>query len=94
MSVEEARTIAATRLKELRAVSRDELLRRLAERQETDEAVGPSGTRYQIEVQGLWDDRDQTNLRVMVSVDDGGLGAFAPVTEDFIVAPDGSFIGE
>ena len=30
----------------------------------------------------------------MVHVDDGGLRAFVPLTEDFIMAPDGSFIGE
>jgi hypothetical protein len=43
----------------------------------------------------LWDDpREHRNLRVMVSVDDGGWRSFAPLSDDFIVAPDGTFIGE
>ena len=43
----------------------------------------------------LWDDPgEHRNLRVMVSVDDGGWRSFAPLSDDFIVAPDGTFIGE
>jgi hypothetical protein len=30
---------------------------------------------------------------VVVAVDDGGLSAFKPMCDDFIVAPDGSFVG-
>jgi len=29
-----------------------------------------------------------------VSIDDGGLRAFFPITDSFIVAQDGSFVGE
>ena len=28
------------------------------------------------------------------AIDDGGLRAFAPLSDDFIMAPDGSFVGE
>jgi hypothetical protein len=31
---------------------------------------------------------------VIVNVDDGGFRAFVPLTADFIVGPDGSFVGE
>jgi hypothetical protein len=30
----------------------------------------------------------------MGSIDDGGLSAFSPLTDDFIITPDGGFIGE
>jgi hypothetical protein len=30
----------------------------------------------------------------MVSIDDGGLRAFYPITEDFIMSPSGAFVGE
>jgi hypothetical protein len=30
----------------------------------------------------------------MVSADDGGLSAFKPLSGDFIISPDGCFIGE
>src|SRR5205807_9836250 len=33
------------------------------------------------------------NLRVIVSVDDGGLRAFVPLTDSFIVSPEGLFVG-
>jgi hypothetical protein len=43
----------------------------------------------------FWDDSEHRNLRVMVSVDDGGWrSSLAPLSADFIVAPDGTFVGE
>jgi hypothetical protein len=43
---------------------------------------------------GFWDDKKLGNLRVCGSIDDGGLRAFFPVTDSFIIAPDGRFIDE
>jgi len=34
------------------------------------------------------------DVRVLVAVDDGGMYAFKPLTDSFILAPDGSFVGE
>lgn len=47
---------------------------------------GPSGCESQ---QGLHE-----NPRVMCAIDDGGLSWFASMGADFIIAPDGSFVGE
>jgi hypothetical protein len=58
------------------------------------EIAGPAGREYQTEVNVLWDDRPGGNIRVIGSIDDGGLRAFAPLTDSFIKAPDGSFVGE
>ena len=58
------------------------------------EVVGPSGTVYQLEVTAFWDDKKARNLRVIVTIDDGGWRAFVPLTTDFIMGPDGSFVGE
>jgi hypothetical protein len=33
-------------------------------------------------------------VRVIGSIDDGGWWTFKPLTEDFILAPDGTFAGE
>jgi len=52
------------------------------------------GKTYQLEVEAFWDNRKGGDVRVIVSADDGGLRAFVPVTDDFIKAPDGSFVGE
>lgn len=43
------------------------------------------------EVQAFWDDEPDGAIRVMASIDDGGWRAFVPLTEDFILAPDGTF---
>jgi len=61
---------------------------------ETSEVAAPSGTRYQLEVQFLWDGKPNADVRVMGSVDDGGVRAFLPVTDSFIVAPGGQFVGQ
>jgi len=50
--------------------------------------------RYQIEIQVFWDSWPGGNVRVMGAVDDGGWRAFIPVSRGFIMAPDGSFVGE
>jgi hypothetical protein len=90
----EARAMLAQQLASLRQLSYQQLVERLLDREETLEVLGASGMRYQVELQGVWDDRPNGVLRILGSVDDGGWRAFAPLTEDLLVAPDGSFVGE
>jgi hypothetical protein len=64
---------------------------------ESDErtVVAESGFQYQVEVQAFWDSPHQAgDLRVIIAIDDGGWRAFRPLSTDFIVASDGSFVGE
>lgn len=57
--------------------------------------VAESGVRFQVEVQAFWDTpRQPGNLRVIVAIDDGGWSSFRPLSTDFIIASDGSFVGE
>jgi len=93
MDSQEARTIVAEELRRYRAMSHQELQRLLKE-QDHFEVRGASGASYQLEVEAVWDDRPGENLRVFGHIDDRGLRAFAPLTEDFIMAPDGSLVGE
>jgi hypothetical protein len=65
----------------------------LIKTQDTFEVVAESGTRYQIEIQAFWDDEKKKNLRVIGSIDDGGIRAFFPMTDDFIITRDGDFFG-
>jgi hypothetical protein len=90
----EASAILAAEVEKLRARSYSELVARLLDRQETFEVTGPSGSWYYVELQAFWDDESARNLRVLGAIDDGGWRAFAPLTDDFILAPDGSFVGE
>jgi hypothetical protein len=94
---DEARAVLARELAPLRGLSHDALVERLCGRIEVREVVGPSGTVYQIELEGLWDHpgRPGEVLRVLGGIDDGHLrSAFRPVTDGFLVAPDGTFVGE
>jgi hypothetical protein len=91
----EAQQIAEAEVKKLRALTFDELRRRitLTERKHFDVAA-PSGTIYRLDVDCFWDSAPDGPIRVTVMVDDGGWRAFKPLCFDFIKAPDGSYVGE
>jgi hypothetical protein len=94
----EATDVAEARLSKLRSLPYSDLLRRysLDEGNEPvwEETVGPSGTQYNLKLYAFWDG-DPPNLRVWVNADDGTPSGFSrPVSSAFIVAPDGSFVGE
>jgi len=57
------------------------------------QTLGPSGVEYNVEVMFLWDSPGKkVNVRVIAAVDDGQLPrALVPMSDSFIVAPDGSF---
>ena len=62
---------------------------------ERTEVAGPSGQPYQCVVNLMWDDKPGGNIRVLAAIDDGTFRtAVVPMTDDFIKAPDGSFVGE
>jgi hypothetical protein len=94
MDEAEARAFALAKAYELRAMTWRRRRDRLLDKPETDETTGPSGVEYQRETYAVWDDAREGDLRVFVAVDDGGRRAYAPLVESFIVAPDGSFVGE
>ncbi len=57
--------------------------------------AGASGESYCVEIQGVWDNGKPGDLRIIAGIDDGGFrSAFRPLTADFVMAPDGSFVGE
>lgn len=89
----EAKRILVGELKRVRDRSYADLRRLIAD-QENYEVKGSSGVPYQLEISAVWDDEPDQDLRVIVSIDDGGLRAFCPLGSSFILAPDGSFVGE
>jgi len=94
MDKAEARQLAVGKARELRAMPWAELRDRFLRNSETVEIAGPSGTAYQVKMHAVWDGKKDVDLRVFVEVDDGGWRAFVPLSESFIIAPDGSFVGE
>lgn len=54
------------------------------------EVEGSSGAQYQIEYEALWDSEPNGLLRIMASIDDGGLiTAMFPITLSFLLDSDG-----
>ena len=93
MNEEEAQAILERELAGYRSRSYSELLS-LIGHCETVERPSPSGVTYQVEVQVFFDDESERSLRIAGAIDDGGRRAFKPLCDDFIMAPDGSFVGE
>lgn len=93
MDKSEARAVMAAQLDRYRAMSYA-ALRELIGETDAVEAAGPSGAAYQVEIQVMWDDQPDGDLRVHAGIDDGGWRAFSPLTDDFLMAPDGTLVGE
>ena len=93
MDSAEARAILLAESAKYRAKTYGDLTALLG-RQDTYEVGGPSGVVYQLEIQAFWDDKPNDVLRVRAAIDDGGIRAFMPIIEDFLIAPDGHFVGE
>lgn len=58
------------------------------------DACAADGTQCCVEINAMWDDKPEGNIRVIVSIDNGGWRALVPVTESFVIARDGTFVGE
>jgi hypothetical protein len=92
MDKQEARSIAREQLAPYRRRPYADLVSMIGKVVHS-EVTAPSGTRYQFEIQAFWDDKPNGDVRVMCSIDDMGWRAFFPLSDDFIMAPDGTFVG-
>lgn len=90
----EATQVLTTELAKFRSRPYKDLVAMVDAPKRTLEIDGSSGSRYYVDVLIYWDGEPGGNVRVMGTIDDGGARAFVPLSEDFIKAPDGSFIGE
>lgn len=94
-AMSEAERFLGEVIAELRAQSYPALVAKYLGETEVRSALGTSGVDYQIEIQGVWDRGKPGDLRILAGIDDGSFrSALRPLTDDFIMAPDGSFVGE
>ena len=89
----EARGIVVAESAKYRAKGYKDLLALLG-RQDHYEVSGASGTLYQMKILAFWDDKPNGVLRVRAAIDDGGIRAYVPMIEDFLITPEGRFVGE
>jgi hypothetical protein len=94
MNKAEAREILIRELEDYRNKSYQELIGMINQEPIVYEHITANKAFYVIEIEAYWDDKPNGNVRVAGGIDDGGLRAFVPLTEDFIMSPDGHFIGE
>jgi hypothetical protein len=80
-------------LRRLRTFGYRDLVARIGEC-EHKEVIGADGRTYQSEIEVFWDSKKGGDVRVMVAADDGGWRAFKTLSDSFIMAPDGHFVGE
>jgi hypothetical protein len=88
-----AHAVLDDRLKVLRQRTFEELVA-LIGCPDANSAVGEDGKAYQLETQVFWDRKKGGDIHVIVAVDDGGWSAFKPLSAGFMMAPDGTFVGE
>ena len=90
----EAKEILDQKIAELRALPYSELCSRLGHYEHVG-VTGKFGTSYLLDIGVHWDSKRGDNLRVIVSIDDGAWRIIKRLmSDDFIIAPDGSFIDE
>jgi len=93
MDKAEARLVAEKDLEFYRAMSYEQIAAKVG-KQENFERISENGEAYQIEFDFFYDDNESGNIRVGGTVSYSRLTDFLPVSNDFIIAPDGKFIGE
>lgn len=95
MNKMEAKKLAGKELFEYKKLSYSEILLKLKVGEpETFEKVNNWGEEYRVEVEFLFDDEEEGNIRVMTAISYSFWTDLSPVSDDFIIAPDGKFIGE
>ncbi len=93
MGRDEGLALADNVLADLRKLSYDECCQ-LMNAVSYRELRGRDGKEYQVQIEAFWDGKKNGNVRVVAMVSGGGFSDFKPWCRDFIIAPDGSFIGE
>lgn len=67
-------------------------LRALVDEGEQHQEEGIAGRTFTVDVEAFWELSPGGNLRVIVSVDGGGLSAWNPVTRHFVMSPSGALV--
>jgi hypothetical protein len=94
MNGNEARAVLEAHLESYRSAPYRDLVALIARGPDTAEIRGASAARYQLEIVAVWDSAAGGDVHIIVSIDDGGWRAFVPVTDGFIMRPDGSLVGD
>ncbi len=89
---EEARVLLADELQRVRKLGYPQLRKVFIEQKSIRafSVTGASGIEYQLEIEGRWDADEGKDIRIIGGIDNGGLRAYVPLTDSFIVRRTGS----
>jgi hypothetical protein len=91
----EAQEVLSRELSTYREWTHDRLSELIGMEKMVSRVLGPSGVLYYVDIYAVWDSRRTRTVRVLGAIDDGrGLSTYMPLSDSFIKAPDGSFVGE
>lgn len=93
MDKSEALNILEEELAQYRSLRYSDLLKKTGE-PEYFERITATGEKYQIEVDFFIDDEERKTIRVLAAISYSFWTDFSPICSDFIIAPDGKFVGE
>jgi hypothetical protein len=93
MNIEVAYVLIDAELRRLLELPYSELIKLVGVR-DFKEVVGEDGITYRVQVKAIWETTKNKDVRVVVSVDNGGWRALRPLTQNFVIRPDGSFVEE
>lgn len=91
--IDEARSVLHREMKRFRSRRYDELVASIGT-QETKELSPDEGAAYHMEFEAFWDDKPGGAVRFIGSVSDGGWWDFHPLSDDFLMNPDGSLVDD
>ena len=86
-----AHVLLDAELQRLRVLPYSELAKLVGAHQ-LKEVVGEDETLYRVRIEANWDIAKKKSVRVLVSVDDGGWRALRPLSQGFVMRPDGTFV--
>jgi len=93
MNRDEAQALLAAHLAGYRAYSYSRLVELIGS-VETADVRGADGTMYQLETEFFWDDKKKGDIRVLAAIDGGPISSVSPMTDAFIKAANGTYVGE
>jgi hypothetical protein len=88
MDSTEARELLRTYLATFERMPYDQLCSKVDRDLGSKKVQGASGIEYQMTIDVFWDHRPGGAVRIIGAIDDGGLSAFLPLSEDLLREPD------
>ena len=91
---EEARLLLSDELEKVGNLGYAQLRKVFVEQKDIQcfDVTGASGVEYQVEIQGWGDGDEEEDIRILGGIDNGGLSAYVPLSDSFIMRPDGFLV--